>query len=95
MLSGTFNQLLTYTGFAVVLFSGLAVSVAVRAALAQPERTAAVPRVGVSARAGHLRARVPRDCRQRDHARARAVGVGPAADGVGRCRLYWWLEGRR
>ena len=46
MLSGSANALTTYTGFAVVLFAGIAVRVAVRAAPARAGRAAPVQGAG-------------------------------------------------
>ena len=85
MLSGTLSQLVTYTGFAVVLFSAIAVSRAVRAA---PPRRAArrapfsAHRLSVGA--GDLRRRQRGDGGQRVLAQSRAVAGRRRADRRGR-----------
>ena len=66
VLSGTLSQLVAYTGFAVVLFSGDRRDGALRAAPPRPGRRAPVPRARLSARARALRDREPRDGGQRD-----------------------------
>ena len=58
VLSGTLAQLVTYTGFAVVLFAGDRRQRAVRAAPPRPRRAAAVLRARLSVG--------PRDLRRRE-----------------------------
>ena len=92
MLSGTFEQLLTYTGFSVILFSALAV---LSLFFVQDPRQGHrhVPRVGLSVGAGDLLRRELHDRRQHDRQRARPafVGLGVIAAGV---PVYWWTKGR-
>ncbi len=65
VLSGGANALTTYTGFAVVLFAGVAGGCAVRPAPARAGCAAALPRVGLSGGARDLRDRQPGDRSQR------------------------------
>ncbi len=71
VLSGTFSQLVSYTGFAIVLFAGHRGRRAVRAAVARARRAAPVPGLGLSAGAGAVHAHERGDGRQPDLARAR------------------------
>ena len=49
VLTGSFNQLIAYTGFAVVLFSGIAGVALFVLRRQQPDERSRVPRVGLSA----------------------------------------------
>ena len=65
VLSGSATTLTTYTGFAVVLFAGIAVSTLFVLRHREPIRRASVPRLGISDRAGDLHPGDGRDRRKR------------------------------
>ena len=80
VLSGTFEQLLTYTGFGVILFSALAV-LSLFFVRRTATQAATVPRLGLSLGAGALLPRQLRDRRQHDRRSARRGVGGPGRDG--------------
>ena len=91
VLCGTLSQLLSYTGFAVVLFSGVAV--ASLFVLRRRDRLvrAALLRLGLSRRPGGLRPRLGGARAQRDRSRPgpALAGLGVMAAGV---PVYWWMR---
>ena len=100
VLSGTFEQLLTYTGFSVILFSALAVlSLVLRTD--SRERHGYVPRVGLSVGAGDFLRRELCDCRQHNRERPGARLRRARRDGGRRADLLvdfkkrQKLEGKR
>ena len=62
VLSGSASALTNYTGFAVVLFSGVAVAALFVLRRREPDAPTAVQGVGLSGRAGDLHACQPGDC---------------------------------
>ena len=73
VLSGTFSQLASYTGFAIVLFAGIAVAGLFVLRWREPDAAAPVPRLGLSAGAGAVHRDERGDGRQRGLARPRSV----------------------
>ena len=80
VLSGTLSQLVSYTGFAVVLFSAVAVAALFVLSRREPEATRPFRRMGLSVGAGDLRRRQRADGRERDRPQPGTISRRPAAD---------------
>ena len=92
VLSGTFEQLLTYTGFGVILFSALAV-LSLFFVRRSGEASGDVPRVGLSLGAGAV---LPGELCDRDQHRRRGPGrrIRRAAVMAAGVPMYWWVKRR-
>ena len=94
VLSGSLSQLVSYTGFAVVLFSGVAVAARVRPAPPRAGRAPAVPCVGLSSRSGGIRPGERRHGRQRDWRNPQPAMAGVLIIALG-VPVYLWMRRTR
>ena len=91
VLSGTLSQLVSYTGFAIVLFSSIAVAAVFVLRHRRPDQAATVPRMGISLGTRHLRAHGCARARRRIRRTPETSLAGLAIIAAG-IPVYWWMR---
>ena len=95
MLSGSASALTRYTGFAVILFSGIAVAALFVLRRREPGAPRPFRAIGYPVAPAVFLTAEPGDCRERRLSRSRhRPCAASAAIAVG-IPLYWWLTHRR